>query len=245
MISQNTKNLIKELLYIIAFFLFFITFGWIAFHIPSSSMEPTLEVGDRLFVAKWSYGYNRYTVPFVKPSFIGEKKLFGSLPDRGDVVVFRKGGIDYIKRVIGLPGDKVQMQEGRLFLNGKRVHRKMIREVKYTSYQDVDITAIEYEEVLPSSVKGGEPVLHRIYERSDTGTYDNYPEIVIPEGYLFMMGDNRDGSSDSRASIGLVKKEYLVGKAQITTFSFYDCDQGKPIYCPIGIPLGRFFNFID
>lgn len=245
MLSQDTKNLIKDILYIVVFFIFFITFGWIAFHIPSSSMEPTLEVGDRIFVSKWAYGYNRYSVPFVKPDFIGEEKLFGSLPDRGDVVVFTKGGVDYIKRVIGLPGDRIQMQEGRLILNGKRVHRKMIRELDFTNYRGYPTHVIEYEESLPSSVEGEGPILHRIYEMSDTDTYDNYPEIQVPAGYVFVMGDNRDNSADSRANLGLIKKEYLVGKAQITTFSLYDCDQGKPIYCPLGIPLGRFFTLID
>lgn len=247
MFSQETKNLIKDIVYIVTFFVFFITFGWIAFHIPSSSMEPTLEVGDRIFVSKWAYGYNRYSVPF-DPEFIGEGKLFGSEPQRGEVAVFTKGGVDYIKRVIGLPGDKIQVSDGRLIINGKRVHRTLIREVKFVDYEGISRTMKEYDETLPSSEEGGDPVVHRIYEKNDFDNYDNTPEYTVPDGHLFMMGDNRDRSADSRAmysGIGFIKIEYLVGKAQVTTFSLYDCDQGKPIYCPAGIPLGRFFNIID
>lgn len=242
MLSQENKNLIKDILYIAVFFIVFITFGWIAFHIPSSSMEPTLEVGDRIFVSKWAYGYNRYSVPF-DPNFIGEDRLLETMPDRGEVAVFTQGGVDYIKRVIGLPGDRIQMKEGRLYINGKRVHRTLVREVQYIDYRGIQRKMKEYDEHLPNSA-GGDDIIHRIYEANDFDIYDNTPEYVVPAGYLFMMGDNRDNSSDSRASIGFVKKEYLVGRAQVTTFSLYDCDQGKPIYCPVGIPLGRFFNLI-
>lgn len=241
--TKDFKNLIKDIVYISVFFFFFITFGWLAFHIPSSSMEPTLEVGDRIFVSKWAYGYNRYSIPFY-PSFIGEKKLFGNTPKRGDVAVFTKNNIEYIKRVIGLPGDRIQVKEGRLYINGTKIHRKLIREVPFTDYHGQKRVVKEYDEFLPNSEKGKPQIIHRIYEASDYDNFDNTPEYLVPDNYLFVMGDNRDNSIDSRASLGLVKKEYFFGKAQITTFSLYDCDQGKPIYCPAGIPLGRFFNLI-
>ncbi|WND03656.1 signal peptidase I [Temperatibacter marinus] len=246
MISKETKNLIKDIVYIVAFFLVFITFGWIAFHIPSSSMEPTLEVGDRIFVSKWAYGYNRYSVPG-DPSFIGEGRLFEDMPSRGEVAVFTKKGVDYIKRVIGVPGDKIQVKEGRLYINGVRVHRTLIREVDYIDYRGIPRSMKEYNETLPSS-EGGEPVIHRIYEASDYNDNDDTVVFTVPADHFFMMGDNRDVSKDSRAmwnGIGFIRKEELVGRAQVTTFSLYDCDQGKPIYCPMSVPLGRFFNVID
>lgn len=241
--KNEAMVLLKDLGVIVGFFLLFTTFGWASFHIPSGSMEPTLEVGDRIFVSKVSYGYNRFSVPF-DPGFLPESRLFDDTPARGDVVVFTlpyKGYNDFIKRVIGLPGDTVQMTSGRLFINGKIVPRTYIRDVAYTDYQGVERRAREYMEELPGGVQ------HRIYERTDRGNVDDTSLFVVPEGHYFMMGDNRDGSADSRYlnDMGYVKHEYLVGKAQITTFSLYDCDQGKEIYCPVGIPLGRFFNGID
>lgn len=235
------RRLIFDLASITLFFLAFTTAGWSSFHIPSSSMEPTLEVGDRLFVAKFSYGYNRYSVPF-QPSFVPEDRLFADTPDRGEVVVFKPPQKSHIiKRVIGLPGDTVQVTKGRLFINGEIVPRTFVRDVAYTDYQGASRRVREYEETLPGGVK------HRIYERTDRGYLDNTGLYVVPEGHYFMMGDNRDGSSDSRvlSNIGYVSEKYLVGRAQITTFSLYDCDQGKDVSCPAGVPVGRFFNVID
>ncbi|WP_286829364.1 MULTISPECIES: signal peptidase I [Kordiimonas] len=243
--KHEAMVLLKDLVVIVVFFLIFTTFGWSSFHIPSGSMEPTLEVGDRIFVSKLSYGYNRYSVPF-DPGIVPEGRLFDDAPDRGDVVVFTlpyKGSNDFIKRVIGLPGDTVQITRGRLFINGEMAPRTFIRDVNYTDYQGIDRRAREYVEELPNGVK------HRIYERHDDGAprVDNTKLFVVPEGHYFMMGDNRDGSADSRYldDMGFVAHKYLVGRAQITTFSLYDCDQGKDVFCPIGIPLGRFFNVID
>mgnify|MGYP000144140009 CR=1 FL=1 len=135
------------------------------------------------------------------------------------------------------------MQQGRLFINDKIVPRKFLREVQYTSYQGLDIRGKEYEETLPGGIK------HRIYERSDNYTNDNTRVFIVPKDHYFMMGDNRDASADSRARgpnpMGYVHKKYLVGRADITTFSLYDCDQGKDVGCFDGIPYGRFFNGID
>jgi signal peptidase I len=233
----------KDIAVIIGFYLVFSTLGWASFHIPSGSMEPTLEVGDRIFVSKVSYGYNRFSIPF-DPKFVTEKRLFGDMPERGDVAVFtlpKKGYEDFIKRVIGLPGDRIQMRAGRLYINGEMVERELVREVNYTSYNGAQRRVKEYDETLPNGV------VHRIYESTDRGYFDNVGPFVVPPGHFFMMGDNRDGSSDSRdlTDIGYVPAQYFVGKAQITTFSLYDCDQGKDIFCPIGVPLGRFFNSIE
>jgi len=240
--KTDGQALLKDIGIIVLFYLVFTTFGWGAFHIPSSSMEPTLEVGDRIFVSKLAYGYNRYSFPF-DPSFMFEDKILSDTPERGDVVVFTlpyKGNVDFIKRVIGLPGDTIQMLDGRLYINGTIVARQHMRDVNYTSYQGQDIHAKEFEETLPNGVK------HKIYERSDRGQLDNTGLFKVPERNYFMMGDNRDGSADSRevgpGVMGFVKHKYLVGRADITTFSLYDCDQGKDIGCFIGIPYGRFFK---
>ena len=235
--------LVKDIVVIFFFYIVFSTFGWTSFHIPSGSMEPTLEVGDRIFVSKLSYGYNRFSVYF-DPSFIPEDRVFADAPERGEVAVFtlpKKGYEDFIKRVIGLPGDRIQMRAGRLYINDTLVERSLVREVKYTSYRGNQRRVKEYDETLP----GG--VVHRIYESTDSGLYDNVGPFVVPPGHYFMMGDNRDGSSDSRNlnDMGYVPEAYFVGQADITTFSLYDCDQGKDVFCPVGIPLGRFFNSID
>lgn len=247
MADDKPKNegtaLIKDLLSIAAFYLIFTTFAWGAFHIPSGSMEPTLEVGDRIFVSKLTYGYNRYSFP-MDPKMITEDRVFSDMPERGDVAVFTlpyRNDTDFIKRVIGLPGDTIQVSGGRLFINGAMVKRTFIRDVNYQDYNGIDRRVKEYEEELPNGVK------HRIYERTDQGPADNTPLYVVPVGHYFMMGDNRDGSADSRilSDMGYVNHKYLVGRADVTTFSLYDCDQGKDVFCPLGIPLGRFFNGLN
>ncbi len=241
--KNEAAVLLKDLGVIVLFYLVFTTFGWGSFHIPSGSMEPTLEVGDRIFVSKLSYGYNRFSFNF-DPDFIPEGRLFDDAPERGDVAVFtlpHRNHNDFIKRVIGLPGDTIQMKGGRLYINGDLVQRTFIRDVNYTDYNGHERRVKEYEETLPGGVK------HRIYERTDRAPYDNTSLYVVPQGHYFMMGDNRDGSADSRelGNMGFVKHAYLVGRADITTFSLYDCDQGKEITCPLGIPLGRFFTLIN
>lgn len=189
------------------------TVAFEAFNIPSSSMVPSLLVGDYLFVSKFSYGYSRYSLPFSMPLIPGPDRLFGSVPNRGDVVVFnnpRDGGKDYIKRVIGLPGDRIQVRAGRLYINGAMIERRPVSDAPARPGSPT-----EYVEVLP----GG--LTHRIWEFSDSGPLDNTSEFNVPEGHLFMMGDNRDNSSDSRvpSSVGYIPLENVIGRARILFFS--------------------------
>lgn len=185
------------------------------FNIPSGSMIPTLLVGDYLFVSKYSYGYSRFSLPLSPPLFSG--RIFGSLPKRGDVAVFklpRDTSEDYIKRIIGLPGDTVQMKDGQLFINGKQVERAAAGE--YTDDSDGPAIVLRrYIETLPNGVK------HPILKASDDGPLDNTQEYHVPPGYVFAMGDNRDNSLDSRvlSAVGFIPVENLVGRAEILFFS--------------------------
>ncbi len=185
------------------------------FNIPSGSLLPTLQIGDYLFVEKYAYGYSKYSFPFGIIDFKG--RIWGSEPKRGDIVVFRQPkevGIDYIKRVIGLPGDTVQMKDGRLYINGKMVQRRFVDDEYKTDDGSSQIYK-RYIETLPNGVQ------HYIYEISDHSYYDNTPLYKVPQGDYFMMGDNRDRSLDSRAMnhVGFVPAENLIGKAEFVFFS--------------------------
>ncbi len=184
------------------------------FSIPSGSMRPTLLEGDYLFVTKWAYGYSKHSLPFSPDIFDG--RIWASDPKRGDVAVFKfppDPNLDYIKRVVGLPGDTIQMKAGELFINGEAVQREKIGQI-----DDIDITEVNrpvdvYRETLPNGVS---------YTTLDVtvGTVgDDTREFVVPDDHLFAMGDNRDNSSDSRFNVGFVPMENLVGRANIIFFS--------------------------
>jgi len=219
-------------------YLLFITFAWGQYRIPSESMQPTLEVGDRLYVSKFAYGYSRHDLPFGgKMKFLGDGVINASLPKRGDVVVFRnpKTEIVMIKRVAGLPGDEIQYRAGRLYINGARIEREEIEEFLYREYQSngvkpgkvVKIT--KYQEQWP-----GEENPHFIYEQSDTEMNDQRGPFVVPEGTLFFVGDNRDNSTDSRASggPGFVPMSFVIGRAEMMVLSFNRCKEEEGLRCP-------------
>jgi len=211
---------IKTIVYAIVIAMLVRTFAYEPFNIPSGSMKPTLLVGDYLFVSKTSYGYSRYSLPFSLPLIPG--RILYDIPKRGDVFVFKKppeNKTDYIKRLIGLPGDTVQMIKGILHINGKAVSRRRIEDfVERDSYGNTRRIP-QFIETLPNGVE------HPILEADgDTSFYDNTKVFTVPEGHFFAMGDNRDNSSDSRV-FKFVPKENLVGRAE---FLFFSIDDAKP-----------------
>ncbi len=225
------------------------TFLYEPFNIPSGSMKPTLLVGDYLFVSKFAYGYSRHSLPF-SPA-LGEGRLFGSLPERGDVAVFKlpsNNKTDYIKRIVGLPGDRIQVKSGILFVNNVEVVRTPLDDFLEDEGHQVNVVK-RYEETMPSF--DGEQDDTVSYEVLDLisegrGEYDNTEIFVVPEGHVFAMGDNRDNSLDSRAKVGFVPLDNLVGRAEIIFFS----TNGRARFWefwnwPMTIRYGRLLNMID
>ena len=191
------------------------TVAYEPFNIPSGSMIPTLLIGDYLFVSKFSYGYSRFSLPFSPPLFSG--RIFGRLPERGDVAVFkypRDDTTDYIKRIVGLPGDRIQVKQGQLYINGVLVPREPAG--NYTADDDgIHMELRRYLETLPGGVQ------HYILKATDEGEMNNTQEYLVPPDHVFAMGDNRDKSADSRFvnGVGFVPVENLIGRAEIIFFS--------------------------
>jgi len=232
---------VRTVFYAILIALVVRTFAFEPFNIPSGSMKPTLLVGDYLFVSKYSYGYSRYSLPWGLPLFDG--RILGADPERGDVIVFKKPSdneTDYIKRLIGLPGDRIQVIGGILHINGEPVRREKVGETKDgDSFSTRTYTV--YRETLPNGRQ------HLIWEASDNDHLDNTAEYVVPEGHYFFMGDNRDNSRDSRVlyDVGYVPAENLVGRAEFLFFSHDDSASWWEIWrWPWVIRFGRIFSGI-
>lgn len=207
------------------------------FSIPSGSMLPTLYVGDYLFVAKWPYGYSRYSFPWSFPSFEG--RILSNLPKRGDVAVFRPPGgeTEFIKRVIGLPGDTIEVRGGMLVLNGQAVPRQGLQPFAMPMSANSPCKVVPPATAFTKSIEGKPYCLYPAYletlpggtsyavlDQVDNPRVDDFPAVKVPAGHVFLMGDNRDDSLDSRFStaeggIGLVPVENLVGRALVTFWS--------------------------
>jgi signal peptidase I len=229
---------LRTVIYAVLIALVVRTFAYEPFNIPSGSMKPTLLIGDYLFVSKFSYGYSRYSLPFGLPLI--SDRILADQPERGDVVVFklpRDNETDYIKRLIGLPGDRIKVKGGVLHINGEPVLRELLG-----PYQEPNrLRPInEYLETLPNGRK------HLIWEESDQQPYDDTREFLVPPGHYFFMGDNRDHSEDSRATVGFVPFENLVGRAE---FLFFSQNGETPFWqvwqWPTTIRWGRLFDGIE
>jgi signal peptidase I len=212
-----------------------------AFTIPSGSMKATLLVGDYLFVSKYSYGFSHYSLPFSPRWFSG--RIFGAMPERGDVVVFRlpkDDSIDYIKRVIGLPGDRIKVVDGMVFINGKAVKRERVEDF-VDDEGNVSNYVHRWRETLPNGVS------YETLDLQDDGPLENTEEYRVPAGHYFMMGDNRDNSQDSRvlSAVGYVPFENLVGKAQVIFFSTTDDGPGWHFWnWPHAVRWSRLFTIV-
>jgi len=213
------------------------------FNIPSGSMKSTLLIGDYLFVSKYSYGYSKYSFPFNLDLFSG--RIWADPPERGDVVVFKKPSdtsVDYIKRLIGLPGDQIQMINGGLHLNGKAVERKRIEDFTETDSFGNKRRVARFEETLPNGA------VYTTLDLRKNGYLDNTQVFKVPAGHYFMMGDNRDNSSDSRVlnDVGYVPFDNLVGRAEILFFSVNSSAKLWQVWrWPAAIRWGRLFNSVE
>ena len=236
------------------------------FSIPSGSMLPTMDIGDYLFVAKWPYGYSRFSFPMQLPSFDG--RVLGHYPKRGDIVIFRppgREGEDWVKRVIGLPGDTIEVHDGAVSLNGKPLQRVAAGQAAIRVSLNSPCRVVpEARPVVRATADGGQDCLYPAYretlpggpsymtlDQANTPRADEASPVTVPDGFLFLMGDNRDDSLDSRYSpyeggIGLVPLDHLVGRA---TIRFWSTDGSASWINPVswftalrGDRIGRSYN---
>jgi signal peptidase I len=221
-------EIVKTVAYALMIALFLRVIFFQPFTIPSASMEPNLLEGDYLIVTKFSYGYSHHSIPFSPPIFQG--RLFEQTPKRGDIVVFklpRDGRTDYIKRLIGLPGDRIDVNGGVLTINGKEIPRRPLPPVMMDSGYGFTRNVERYEETMDNGRK------YITYDFGPDGPLDTKGPFIVPEGHYFFMGDNRDNSLDSRepmaVGVGYVPAENLVGKAQFILLSW---NKGASLFKP-------------
>jgi signal peptidase I len=256
--EEGIWETVKVILQALAIAFFVRTFLYQPFNIPSGSMYPTLKVGDYLFVSKLSYGYGKYSFNFSLGAFgntwvkccpvdFEGRKVLADTPQRGDVAVFKlptDTEIDYIKRVIGLPGDRIQVKDGVLFINDIAVKKDRIDDYVDPSRHVGNLDGglyPQYQETLPNGVT------YKVLDSDTNGQVDNTDVYVVPAGHYFMMGDNRDNSQDSRflTKVGFVPLENFMGRADIIFFSLKpETTFWKVWELPFGIRWGRFFNLL-
>ncbi|WP_455474496.1 signal peptidase I [Bartonella sp. B30(2025)] len=244
MYKKEEKNGILEFIFVLIQALFLAavirTLFFQPFSIPSGSMRPTLLIGDYLFVSKYAYGYSRFSIPFSPPIFSG--RIWASQPKRGDVVVFRlpsNPDIDYIKRVVGLPGDRIQVRQGVLYINDEAVPRRFMGKINDPDITESTDPVDVYRETMSNGVS---------YDTLDLGFFpkiDDTKVFEVPLGHYFMMGDNRDNSDDSRLGVGYVPEENLIGRASLIFFSISNGSSAWQIWrWPFDVRWRRIFSLI-
>lgn len=237
-------EIFKTVVYALLIALFLRVLFFQPFTIPSASMEPNLLEGDYIIVSKYAYGYSRHSIPFSPPLFHG--RIMGKAPQRGDIIVFklpRDGHTDYIKRLIGLPGDRIEVKGGQVYINGRPVRREELASEKVDSGYGFVRDVQRFLETLP----GGRTYV--TYDYGPDGDMDNRGGFVVPEGHYFFMGDNRDNSLDSRApqaiGVGYVPEENLVGRAEVILLSWdRDASIFKPWTWFLDARPSRFFHLL-
>lgn len=218
--ANEAVEIVKTIVYALLIALVLRVVLFQPFTIPSESMQPALLKGDYIIVSKYSYGWSRHSIP-LSPSMLPDGRIFERAPKRGDIIVFklpRDGRTDYIKRLVGLPGDRVQVNSGNVYINGVPVPRQLIGPVQDPGTPS--LTVLQYQETMDNGKT------YMTFDQSPDHDGDTTDTFVVPEGHYFFMGDNRDNSLDSRwtsaVGVGMVPADHLVGKAEVILLSWRD-----------------------